>query len=123
MFEVTVEAHFSAAHQLVGYRGDCARLHGHNWKVEVSVVAKELDELGMAINFQWLKRLIGEVIDRYDHQNLNSLDEFKEINPTTENLASLIFHRLNDRLEGKPVDIYQVRIWESEGNSAAYREG
>lgn len=123
MFEVTVEAHFSAAHQLVGYPGDCARLHGHNWKVEVSVATRRLDELGMAINFEELKRLVNEVVGRYDHQNLNLLEEFRETNPTTENLASRIFHRLSERLRGSFLDVCRVRIWESESNSVTYREG
>jgi 6-pyruvoyltetrahydropterin/6-carboxytetrahydropterin synthase len=84
MFELTIEKHFSAAHQLRGYGGKCERMHGHNWKVQVHVVAEKLNELDIAIDFHDLKRLTEDVISPLDHSFLNEMFPFTEKNPSSE---------------------------------------
>ena len=91
MFEVYVKTHFSAAHSLIGYPGDCARVHGHNWMVEAYVKCKELDEIGIGIDFRDTKKAVKKVIDNLDHFNLNELPSFKDTNPTSENIAKFLY--------------------------------
>ena len=73
MFELTIETDFSAAHNLREYKGQCERLHGHNWKLLVILKAEKLDKLGMVMDFRDAKSIIGEIISRFDHVYLNEL--------------------------------------------------
>ena len=66
-FEVYVKTHFSAAHALEGYQGDCARMHGHNWIIEAFVKCKELDEIGIGIDFRDIKQGVKDVLEGLDH--------------------------------------------------------
>jgi 6-pyruvoyltetrahydropterin/6-carboxytetrahydropterin synthase len=122
MFELVVEATFSAAHQLRGYKGKCENLHGHNWKVHVSVLADELNEIDLAIDFHDLKKLTNEVISPLDHAYLNEVFPFTEINPSSENVAKWIFDTLKKKLENENVRLSAVTVWESETASVTYYE-
>jgi 6-pyruvoyltetrahydropterin/6-carboxytetrahydropterin synthase len=113
---------FAASHILVGHPGKCARLHGHNWKVEVEARARKLDDLGMAIDFQDLKTETRELIETLDHRHLNDLEPFRELNPTAENLASYVYRALSERLNDERVRISAVTIWETERACVRYTE-
>lgn len=126
MYEVTVEGRFAAAHNLRGYQGDCERLHGHNWRVRASVRTEQVAADGMAIDFRDLKRALAAVLDELDHRYLNKdVSAFADggANPTTENLARMIFERLgaSGRLPAS-VRVERVTVWESPGCSASYSE-
>ena len=88
LFELVVNGAFEAAHRLVDYPGKCNRLHGHSWTVEMSVTGDELNEIGMVADFKTLKSMLMEELDAMDHQYLNELNQFGEINPTAENTSS-----------------------------------
>lgn len=120
MFEVTKKAVFSAAHFLRGYNGACARLHGHNWTVEVTIRSAGLDRLGMVVDFMDLGRAVDELLEQLDHRNLNDIPPFDEVNPTSENLAAWFHQELTTRLEKHGVRPHVVRIWELPDCSAAY---
>lgn len=125
MFELRVKVDFPAAHHLEGYPGDCARPHGHNWIVEVFARSKKLDSLGLAMDFRDLKAAVKELIARWDHQDLNTLPDFADINPSAEQIAKLTFDRLSARLnsEGRAgfgTWIDRVTIWENDRCSATY---
>jgi len=123
VFELRVKGRFSAAHMLRGYRGKCARLHGHNWEVEVAVEAEGLSEAGMVIDFGELKGMLGEVLDELDHKLLNDIPPFDRLNPTSENIAKWIFDRMKEKLSGfEGVRVSSVTVRESEGVAASYRE-
>jgi 6-pyruvoyltetrahydropterin/6-carboxytetrahydropterin synthase len=121
MFEVTVHTTISASHHLRGYQGKCERIHGHNWKIEATAGAEALDGLGMAIDFGVLREHLRAVTEPLDHSDLNGLPEFSSCNPSSENLARLVFERLAARLQGAPVRLVRVRVWETEGSVASYR--
>ena len=70
MYELEVFRSFSAAHQLKGYNGDCAKLHGHNWQVAIVMQVKELDNVGIGVDFKVLKRELDRILDEFDHSNL-----------------------------------------------------
>ena len=120
VYELSVESRFAAAHKLRGYAGDCERLHGHNWRVQVRVGSNQLDESGMVMDFRELKGAIEEVVRRLDHRYLNDdLEEFRRLNPTTENVARWIFVEISGRLPPK-VGMRSVKVWESDGAACAY---
>ena len=73
MFEVSIETSFSAAHRLNNYRGNCEALHGHNWKVQVTVETAALNEIGLGIDFRELKEKTRRVLSPFDHVLLNDL--------------------------------------------------
>lgn len=125
MFTLKVKDKFCAAHQLVGYPGDCAKLHGHTWKVEVIVTGPLLDELEMLIDFRDIKGALKEVIGPLDHNG--SLNDILHINlPTAEHLARYIFYRITNALDdlGLPghIEVKAVTVWESENASVTYDE-
>lgn len=122
MFELTIETHFSSAHQLRGYEGDCERLHGHNWKVQVYVLAEKLNEIDIAIDFHELKKLTEDVIAPLDHGFLNDIFPFTEKNPSSENIAKWIYDSLKKKLNNGNVNLSAVTVWESETASATYFE-
>lgn len=123
MYELKIEDAFAAAHNLRGYQGQCEALHGHNWKVEVVVQADRLDETGLAIDFQELKAATKEVLTGLDHTYLNDLQFFREINPSSENIARFIFEELARRVEREGLWVHRVTAWESDRACASYVRG
>lgn len=122
MYKLKIITGFDAAHQLRGYKGKCENIHGHNWKVEVEVIAENLDEIGIAIDFKELKRITEEVISRLDHEFINQIPPFTQINPSSENIARWIYLSLKEILSATPVRLYSVTVWESDHASATYIE-
>ena len=122
MYELEITKQFSGAHSLTGYPGDCRKLHGHNWNATVILQAKELDSIGIALDFKILKKELNEVIGRFDHAYLNELEEFKDCNPTSENLARIIYCELGKRLNDDRIKVTRVSVEESPGSKASYFE-
>lgn len=119
MFTAKVLAGFSAAHSLRGYRGDCERLHGHNYRVEVQVESPELDATGIVMDFRELKDLLKGVLDALDHQYLNDLKPFQTVNPSAENIARHVFNSLSGAVH-PPVRLKEVTVWENDTCCVTY---
>jgi 6-pyruvoyltetrahydropterin/6-carboxytetrahydropterin synthase len=125
MYEVTVEAGFSSGHYLRNYKGKCENPHGHNYKVEVTLRGEVLDKAGLLLDFKDLKQVMRPVVDRLDHQMLNDLDPFTEINPSAENLARYFFDETNrqlDEMTAGRVRVKDCTIYETDTTSAKYYE-
>jgi len=120
MYKVRVEESFSAAHRLRGYKGKCERLHGHNWKVSLTVKASSLNKMGLVIDFTELKKKLKEVLKELDHNYINNLPYFKKHNPTSENIACYIYLQIKKKFKEKRIEIEKVSVWESETSSASY---
>ncbi len=118
MFEVKITRDFSAAHRVEDYPGNCEKLHGHNWKVEIIVRAASLDPLGMVIDFRKLKEIADEVLAPLDHAYLNEAAELHGLNPTAENLARHIFTEV-----AKRAPVSRVNVFETESSVASFFEG
>ncbi len=123
MYQITVGGHFDAAHALRGYKGKCENIHGHRYRVAVSVKAAGLNEIGLAYDFTELKKHLGDILGRSDHTSLNDIPPFDKTNPSAENLASSIYKEIKSRLKDAPVTLVSVTVWESPGSSVEYREG
>ncbi len=122
MFDLTIESQFSAAHQLRGYKGKCEELHGHNWRVQVSISSGRLNDIGMVMDFHELKSVTNEVIAALDHSFLNEIFPFTEINPSSENIAKWIYESVKKRIIMKDCNISSVTVWENDSSSATYYE-
>ncbi|MCK4423549.1 MAG: 6-carboxytetrahydropterin synthase QueD [Candidatus Omnitrophica bacterium] len=122
MYKVTITDYFSGAHNLREYKGKCENLHGHNWKVEVTVTSKKLDNIGMVMDFKDLKKIVSNILSVLDHHYLNEISYFKQVNPTSENIAKFVYSRVQEKLTPKQLKVDTVRIWETAGSAAAYRE-
>jgi len=122
MYELVVHTHFSSAHSLRGYEGNCEELHGHNWKVGVQIAAEKLDNLGMVIDFKVLKNNLYHIIQRLDHKHLNIIPPFDTLNPSSENIAFYIFQELKKLFTHERVIVAKVTVWESDDSSASYSE-
>ena len=119
MFKISVTTKFAAAHQLRGYEGPCENLHGHNWVIKATVGAEKLDDIGMVYDFKKLKSNVNEIIERFDHQFLNEIKPFHEINPTSENMAKYIFESLAEKLP-KGIKVVAIDVGESEQYVSSY---
>ncbi|MGB7922440.1 MAG: 6-carboxytetrahydropterin synthase QueD [Pyrinomonadaceae bacterium] len=121
MFEVMIERNFSSAHQLRGYKGKCENLHGHNYKIEIYARGRELDNIGLLVDFGELKAAADEVTQYLDHRNINELAPFDEkLNPSAENLARYILERVASRVGDRRVEVYKVRCFETPTSVATY---
>lgn len=141
MYSIRVEGDFSSAHNLRGYKGKCEKLHGHNWRVEVVIVNKELDKIGMVFDFRLIKDRLKEILEKLDHEYLNKVSYFKRVNPTSENITKYIYDQLNlqlfpdtlfnpdkslkykdkrKRVSQGEAFIKSVTVWESHNASATY---
>lgn len=121
MYHLSIRTHFAAAHRLINYQGECENLHGHNWNVEVTVVARELDTAGLGIDFKVLKQQTKDLLGELDHKYLNDLEPFLEISPSSEHIARYLFDRLGRQIDTANVSVEQVTVWESDFACAAYR--
>ncbi|HYG79873.1 MAG TPA: 6-carboxytetrahydropterin synthase QueD [Pyrinomonadaceae bacterium] len=120
-FEVMIERNFSSAHQLRGYKGKCENLHGHNYKIEIYARGRELDNIGLLVDFVELKDAADEVVQYLDHRNINELPPFDvELNPSAENLARYILERVASRVGDERVQVYKVRCFETPTSVATY---
>lgn len=122
MFEVSVTQSFAAAHALRHYKGKCENLHGHNYRVEVTVAGPQVDRLtGMLVDFVELKRALRDAIARLDHVNLNETPPFDaELNPSAENIAWYLWREIQQAL-GAAGHVAQVKVWETDNCVAVYR--
>lgn len=122
MFELTVEVGFSAAHQLRGYKGNCENMHGHNWRVQINIMAERLNDIDIAMDFREVKSIARDVISPLDHAFLNEVFPFTEKNPSSENIAKWIFDSLKKRINDDNLRVAGVTVWESDSASASYYE-
>jgi len=120
MFEVSIETGFSGAHKLRGYAGKCGNLHGHNWKVVVTIASDSLDEVGMALDFATVKEQTRAILSQVDHTYLNEVFPFTELNPTAENIAKWVWEVLTKHLDRDDLWVARVAVWESETACATY---
>jgi len=123
MFEVSVEQVFAAGHALRNYKGKCENIHGHNWRVQVVIEGDQLDGTGLLVDFIDVRDLMGSVIARLDHQFLNEVAPFDVKNPSAENIAEYFYEQISAGLAKTPVPvrIREVKIWETDIQSASYR--
>ena len=120
MYEVTIIKSFSAAHLLAQIGGKCEELHGHNFKVEVTVAAPDLNESGLLIDFRVVKKWLNVILDQMDHKHLNELPYFAGINPSAENIAKYIFAQMEPKAKESQVRIARIKVWESENAAVTY---
>jgi len=122
MYKLNVSSDFSAAHKLVGYDGPCKNLHGHNWKVRVAINCQKIDEIGLTIDFGIVKKILSKITDKLDHQLLNELEMFQNVNPTSENIARYFYDEMSKKISINSCKLVEIEIWESDKSSLIYSE-
>jgi 6-pyruvoyltetrahydropterin/6-carboxytetrahydropterin synthase len=125
MYEVTVEDSFAAGHYLRNYKGKCENPHGHNYKIRVTLAGTDLDKAGLLLDFKDLREVMKHVIDRLDHQMINDVAPFTELNPSAENLSKYFFDETNERLRHATsgrVHVKDVTVFETDSTTAKYSE-
>ena len=123
MFEVSVEQTFAAGHALRNYKGACENVHGHNFKIQVTIEGQELDQTGMLVDFLDVKQSMRGVIAKLDHQFLNDVPPFDVKNPSAENIAEYFYEEITSGLTSNPVPVRvrEVKVWETDIQSATFR--
>ena len=119
-YVISVLAGFAAAHNLRSYKGSCESLHGHNYRVQVTVGSDSLDGDGLVYDFKDLKRITKDLADRFDHGYINETKPFDEWNPSAENLSRYFFDEINRRVSDGRVRVTAVTVWETDIYSATY---
>ncbi len=121
---LSAEATFSAAHTLPGVEM-CDRMHGHNWRVRLTVRVEEnsLSDSGMGVDFRVIEDIAKATVADFEHQYLNDLEPFKGYAPSAERLAKVICRDARDRLTsaGQKAAIDQIEVWELPQYRVVYR--
>jgi 6-pyruvoyltetrahydropterin/6-carboxytetrahydropterin synthase len=113
-FLIELDFEFAAAHKVRNTEGPCARLHGHNWKLRVTLKGSALTQEGYLLDFFDVKETVQKlIIDRCDHQYLNEIEPFDVINPTCEHIANWIFDTLDAHYTNSPAQITAVSLFEN----------
>ncbi len=120
MFTLCVKDSFAAAHRLIGYKGKCEELHGHNFTVEAFFTGDSLGDDGMLVDFQVIKGYLRDVIETLDHKYINDIPFFTRRASSAEHIAVYIFDEIEKRLSGQHVSVREIRVWESEKAWASY---
>jgi len=120
MYELKIITDFAAAHQLRNFGGECERLHGHNWRIEVILSGDRLNKVGLLIDFKEVKRAANKILHDLDHSYLNDLPQFRDENPSSENIAAYLFQRLSSELNSGHLKVTKVTAWESDSACASY---
>ncbi|HOO31750.1 MAG TPA: 6-carboxytetrahydropterin synthase QueD [Thermotogota bacterium] len=108
---------FDAAHNLIKYHGKCENLHGHTYRMDVTVEGS-LNEEGMIIDFATLKETVAkQVIGKLDHSYINDFIE----QPTAENIALWVWDQLKDHLTAENYSLYEIKVYETESSFVTYR--
>jgi 6-pyruvoyltetrahydropterin/6-carboxytetrahydropterin synthase len=119
MFYAEVEDEIDAGHFLkLPYPSKCNGQHGHRWRIKVFILAEQINEFGMIVDFTAIK----EIVNKFDHQNLNKMDEFKDLQPTAENFARILAFYTQEKLDlemNRPV-CWAVEIWETPNNKVRW---
>lgn len=118
MYELKTQLYFSAAHHLLNYEGECENQHGHNWLTEVYAAGTELDKSNILIDYKVLKTALKSVLESLDHKDINTLDEFKNVSPSSEVLAKYIYTKMKNIIP----QTSKVSVWETPVSCASYYE-
>ncbi len=120
MYILTIEDSFSSAHQLREYGGPCENIHGHNWRVVLTVRGERLNQIGLLVDFHELKAVLKDILSVLDHKNLNDIPPFDAINPSSENIARYIAENASARITADGVNVESVTVWESDSSRCTY---
>ena len=122
MFEIGITDEFEAAHSLTGDFGAAVRLHGHTYKVEVRVEARDVDKTGTFYDIGRLRSQLRAVLEPLHYRNLNDVAELADANTTAEVVARHLFKSLVSEVRAAGVEGLKVTVWESPSCFASYRE-
>lgn len=121
---LSAEARFSAAHTLPGV-DMCDGMHGHNWRVQVTVRVQQddLDAAGMGIDFRMLATVASQSVQDFEHRYLNELEPFAKSPPTAETIARVVCERVTGRLAAvaPAAEVVEVTLWEMPEYRVVYR--
>jgi len=115
---ISKEFTYDAAHQLVNYNGKCENLHGHTYKLRITLTG-DIDKSGMIIDFNLIKKIVEEkIIEKLDHNFLNNI----VAQPTAENILLWIWRELYPVFNFPSCKLYEITLWETENSFVTYRE-
>lgn len=118
MFELTIEREFAAAHAIM-IRGEREPVHGHNWRVTLTVGGDSLDEDGLLVDFHDLEAQLDDILAPFQNRHLNEVEPFDQVNPTAENVARHIAQAITPAL-ATGVKLIHVSVTEAPGCRATY---
>ena len=122
VFQISKDFTFSAAHSIRGHQGGCERLHGHNYRVRIHLASEQLNELGMVMDFADLKKVADDILTPFDHQVINDIPPFTELNTTAELFAEYVFQQVQLRIKGEQAEVVKVEVWENERSGASFQQ-
>ena len=122
MYEISVDYTFAAGHALRNYKGKCENVHGHNYKVRVTLAGDKLNADGLLMDFVELRAEIKRLVEKLDHRFLNDIPPFDQLNPSAENLAKYIFGEIEPQAANQGLQVQGVTVWETDTTSATYKK-
>ncbi len=122
MFEVAYETTFCSTHRLTREGKPVEPIHGHDWRIEAVAAGSDLDDLGVVIDFEHLKKVVAEIAARFHYRDMNELPDLGGESPSAEVVARHFFREVKKGLGGEGRLLRRVRVWEAPGCSAVYAE-
>jgi 6-pyruvoyltetrahydropterin/6-carboxytetrahydropterin synthase len=122
MFEVAYETTFCSTHRLTKGGRPLEPIHGHDWRVEAVAAGEALDDVGIVIDFEELKKVVGEVASRFHYKDMNEHAGLGGLSPSAEVVARYFFQEVKKGLGAEGRHLRRVRVWEAPGCSAVYAE-
>jgi 6-pyruvoyltetrahydropterin/6-carboxytetrahydropterin synthase len=121
VYEVSYETTFCATHRLTDGGAPIEPLHGHDWRVEVVAAGETLDRIGVVVDFEHLKKVLGEVAGRFHYKDLNAHPDLAGRSISAEVMAEYFFHEVRKGLGDEGRRLVRARVWEAPGCTATYR--
>jgi 6-pyruvoyltetrahydropterin/6-carboxytetrahydropterin synthase len=122
LFEVAYETTFCATHVLTEGGRPIEPLHGHDWRVEAVAAGESLDAIGVVVDFELLKKVVGAVASRFHYKDINAHADFAGQSPSAEAVARYFFQEVRKGMGADGKHLRRVRVWEAPGCSATYIE-
>jgi 6-pyruvoyl-tetrahydropterin synthase len=122
MFEVAYETTFCATHVLTRDGTPIEPQHGHDWRVEAVAAGDALDAIGVVVDFEALKKAVGEVASRFHYGDVTTHPDFAGQSPSAEAVARYFFREVRRGMGAEGRRLRRVRVWEAPGCSASYVE-
>ena len=120
MFEAAYETTFCSTHRLTRGGEFLEPLHGHDWRIEAVAAGDTLDDIGVVLDFEHLKKAVGEVAARFHYADMNAHPAFAGVSPSAEVVARYFFEEVKALLGADGRLLLRVRVWEAPGCSASY---
>ena len=121
MYNISISKKIIAQHYLTHEKGREHTLHSHQYKIQIILSGDKLNKYGFLIDIIDVNKIFNNILENFNDQNLNEIQEFKNKTTSIENLSKIIYNRFIQQLKEPNIISVEIKIWENENNWASYK--